>query len=459
MKFGYGCRSITPGPYSRLTLSGFIARRNKPLRGIDDPIYVHALCMELRGETILHLVFDLLALGEEACTVLDAVLDSYGISRKNRVYAATHTHSAPAAITLHGSGVVDRTYIEFLAEQASKAVSVALGSMKKGKLRHALIDLEGCNTNRRFLEEHGHIVMEPSEKTSAPQGPNYRPLNLFLCEDKNGKAQFGIAHWAAHPNIIWSMRVSAEFPGELRNRLGDKFGCPFLYLQGSSGNINPVHKGRSRASMLKSVDEVIAKLPAEIKWNDVMPSSHDRFVSYKEILRYKKIPEKTELKKEFIRMSEVETNGLDSDPSALTEIATILGLDPGMVPVHKYRYVAGVLKEWARTNMVSQNLKQEIEINISLLELGDFVFCFVPGEVFVESQIKLSKLLPEKKVIVVGYAAPLFGYLPTREAASKGGYEAVLAYKFYGHPAAFEDNAEPLLVKGILQKIREDQFE
>ena len=103
MNVGFATRDITPAP--GLTLSGFAARRNQPSEGIDDPLSVFALAIDDR----LLLVFDLLGLGPELLEEIQAELDAQlpEVPRENRILCCTHTHSAPATITLLGCGITN----------------------------------------------------------------------------------------------------------------------------------------------------------------------------------------------------------------------------------------------------------------------------------------------------------------------------------------------------------------
>ena len=108
---GFARKEITGRP--GLTLSGFVARMERPSDGVDDPLFVRAVALdsEQDAEPVLILSFDLLALGPEFTAAIHDALDlSTSVPRNRRIFCCTHTHSAPASISLRGCGRMDGRY-------------------------------------------------------------------------------------------------------------------------------------------------------------------------------------------------------------------------------------------------------------------------------------------------------------------------------------------------------------
>jgi len=457
-RVGYGFADITPSAHDNFTLSGFIARRNRALRGIDDPLMVYALVIETLQQKLALLVYDLLALGDESVQLIDKELNDFGIPGDNRIYHCTHTHSAPATITLHGSGIVDRRYLEHVAQQSRKALNAALNNMQEVIIRHSVVYIPGCNVNRRILRRDGRVVMTASENEVAARGPDYNDFNLFMFETTQGIPFAGIIHWACHPNTVWSLKVSAEFPGELRRRMSEKYGFPFIYLQGACGNINSLNTGQTREKMIQNVDKIMQGMPEVISWGDPFYETSFRYKRYFHNLCYEMIPSIDELKVTCEKMKQVEREGLEADPASLAEVATVLGIPNGKILESKYRYVAHVISQWADTLLEQKKIPEKTDICVSLLDFGSIFLCFIAGEVFIETQLRLQNMIIDKKVIIAGYCSPLKGYIPTDEALEIGGYESAYAYRFYGHPAPFAKGTEGSLIKSIIKESSEERL-
>jgi len=221
----------------------------------------------------------------------------------------------------------------------------------------------------------------------------------------------------------------------------------------AGGNINSLFLGQTREKMMSNVDVIMSKLSEEILWESPLNEEDFWYVRYHHILNYQKVPSIKEIKEIRSLMSEVEEKGFLASSSALAEIANVLCLPQDFIYEAKYRYVAGVLLSWAESLLELEIIPETTELKISLLGIDNVILCFLAGEIFSETQIKLQQMFEDKKVIVVGYCSPLRGYIPTDEALETGGYESEIAYRFYGHPAPFAKGTEEALINSVYENI------
>ena len=66
-------------------------------------------------------------------------------------------------------------------------------------------------------------------------------------------------------------------------------------------------------------------------------------------------------------------------------------------------------------------------IDVTCLHLGKALVLHLPGEPFVEYQLKAQSLRPDAFVCVAGYGDDGPGYIPTAQAYFEGGYETTVA--------------------------------
>ena len=72
-------------------------------RGIHDPLLCNAVLLQKEDTSVLFLVLDWVGIDEEEATVLrKRAAEAIGISDKNVIASATHTHSGPKIITRSG---------------------------------------------------------------------------------------------------------------------------------------------------------------------------------------------------------------------------------------------------------------------------------------------------------------------------------------------------------------------
>ncbi len=451
MKVGHAQRDITPEP--GVTLSGFVSRGNKPSSGIDDPILVHALSVEDHGEVLLILVYDLLAMGEEITAEISSAVQQLSRGAGLQVELAlccTHTHSAPAAIKLIGCGIPDLKYWELLVKASSEAALEALADLRPALLRYLAVPVANVSHNRRSLLADGRVVMGRNAATPVVKvGPTWDRLLLVRFEDEAGKGIAGIANWAAHPAVVCTQNISADYPGELRRRLSLAFDVPFIYLQGACGNINLPFRHMVREEMLENVDSLMNAL-STVAWPPARRANASSLLSRSVRLAYAAIPRSEELE-EFRNGMQMIARAGSGSPSIMSILANIMNVEPGEQPDPAMtRFIAAALSQWSQELLEKyDDVPTGADLAIKVWRLEPLAFCFIAAEVFVETAIQLQDTFPDTVMTVIGYASPLVGYLPTDEALHEGGYEVEYAYRFYGRPAPYAKGSEPAVVEAL----------
>jgi neutral ceramidase len=462
MRAAHAVRDITPPP--GITLSGFASRRNQSSRGIDDPLFVHALAMEQDGQSALVLVFDLLALGAELTGWIRRAVEIMklpGLSPEGLILCCTHTHSAPATIELLGCGVCENGYWRRVLLAATAAAGEAMGQLRPVRLQIAQADAPGVGYNRRAVLESGRVSM--AERPDSPvlrRGPTCdRILLARLCEPR-GESLVSFISYAAHPCVVGGPNLSADFPGELRRRLREKYGGPFVFLQGAGGNVNLPSAGTTRREMLADVDRLVGAM-GEIRWGAPVAIDRLGLADVTVPLTYQRPPPRDDLAAFRDGMAAIAATGT-GPPRQLAVLADILNVAPGQPPDDAMmRHIAAALEQWSATVLRSYGAApSRCDLAIQALCLGPLALGFVAAEVFAETALAVQdalagqKELAGKTVATIGYAAPLVGYLPTDGALTEGGYEVEYAYRFYNHPAPFAKGSEPAAVRAIVAALR-----
>ena len=65
----------------------------------------------------------------------------------------------------------------------------------------------------------------------------------------------------------------------------------------------------------------------------------------------------------------------------------------------------------------------EFDYEFEVLRIGDIALVAVPGEPFVEGQLAIKLRSPTYPTYVVHHCHSYVGYVPTKEAFARGGYE------------------------------------
>ena len=81
--------------------------------------------------------------------------------------------------------------------------------------------------------------------------------------------------------------------------------------------------------------------------------------------------------------------------------------------------------------------------------LGDWNFAGIPAEYFVEHQLRIKTETFPKRSFVVGGANGMIGYVPTKDAFTRGGYETTL-----GPPSRMAPETGELLAETAIKLIK-----
>jgi len=442
---GYAVRDITPEP--GLTLSGFASRCNQPSEGVDDPLSVFALAV---NDGLL-LVFDLLGLGPELLEEIQAEIDARlpEVPREQRVLTCTHTHSAPASITLLGCGIVEPGYWQQVKTAAGEAAAEAWHGRRAATMRVTSADITGASYNRRSVLADGSVVMaQHPDKMVVKVGLTLDEMLLIRFDDEHGRGIAGIAHAAIHACTVCTPQISADYPGELRRRLAEQHGFPFLFLQGACGDINPPWDEMTRVTMLQNVSFIMEKI-GQVQWPAAVAAEPFRMARETLALDYAALPARETLRAVRDGMDQIATTGR-APAETLAMLANILNAAPEEEAGPMTRYMAATLRDWS-DHVLARYDDPPVAYDLALAawRIGPLVLCFMAAEVFAEYAIWLQAAFPEFTTALVGYASPHAGYLPTDEAQFEGGYEVDSAYRFYNHPAPWAVGMEGRVLEAV----------
>jgi neutral ceramidase len=454
MNAGFSKVEITPN--RNMPLCGFAARCNASFLAVDDPIFVQALVVNRDGVTVAVLSYDLLALGETTTRKIQSALATVARDLSPKwILCTTHTHSAPAAVPLRGCGDMQDDYQDFLVAKSVAAAQQAIAGLKPAVMRSGRTDLSGQSYNRRRILDDGRVSMarQPEGKVMR-EGPLLTGLRLLRLDDSQGNGIGGIVSWSCHPVMVGGPNLTADYPGELCRRLSAQFALPFLFLQGAGANTNPCFDKMTRDEMLRHVDNMMSRV-GHLAWSCPESDPGLAFVSETVNLAYDRPFSANALKDMRAGMASIAKTG-DGPPVMMSILADILNVKPGSRPDKAMSmHIAAIIRDWSAETLpwIESGGVGSVPLDLAVLRLGHVTFCFVAAEPFAETAIRLTESCPNDNVTLVGYGAPLVGYLPTDQALDEGGYEADYAYRFYDHPGPFVKGSEPRVVETLRNMI------
>ena len=386
---------ITPRP--GIELAGFAVRR-QPAASVCDPLAVRGCFLKEGAECLLWLHADLLSLDDSLVAEIREWAEcDLRIPASRVLLSATHTHSAPAVVTLNYCGA-KRSRLHWIAEGEIPA-SGARGHGQFGTLP---------NRRRRRRMHFGR------RSTPIPFGA-YRSCGgaVGLCR-ADGTFKAVLLSYCMHPVCLCDNQISADWPGETACVLSQALpgGPTVLVSSGACGNIDPPKVGVAPEQMREwgvgVAESVLTKLLAT--GTTLLPAG-------KSTLKVASTNLLLPLENWTAAQIHAHADRCHKDSRGHREFA------------EKF---SAAIETWRET-MVRQASDRTLEfadVELFAVALGGTVFLAVNGEVF--SQFTdVVRRGGHRAVYSVGCANGMIGYIPVAAAYDEGAYEVEWAMLFY----------------------------
>jgi hypothetical protein len=331
-----------------------------------------------------------------------------GTSPERVAIQCVHQHDAPLVCLDTQALVQDERNMphivqpEFLGEcleKGKRAIEQALPKCQP--LTHvangqALVDRVASN-RRIARDEQGRVIAERSsfcrdpELCEMPDGlidPWLKSVAFY-----NGDQRIAVCHYyATHPQSYYGEgRVSSDFVGLARRRrqVEDAL-CQHIYFTGCAGNISAG------------------------KYNDGSEQSRQQLTDhlYDGFLQTEKEFQPERVENVSWRFAEISPRARDtlSRPALIDQLTNCY-------------YAGGVRGRAAFMLTWLDRVGRGDPLPLSALRVNDIALLHLPGECFIEYQLRAQQLAPTRFVATAAYGDGGPWYIPVKEEFDKGGYE------------------------------------
>jgi hypothetical protein len=400
---------VTP-PLGHALLGGWIP----PVAGYDDPLEAIGYVLLGAGAPIVICTVDWAGLMNEAHVAWRVALaEAAGTTPDQVAVHCVHQHNAPmvclgarAAAARHDDlpEVFDLAFFNGCLERGWRAVRDGLRQPRRiTHAAHGESNVIAVASNRRIAREpDGRVrAMRLSSCTdpalvALPEGTIDPTLQTVAFFDGDEKV-LSCHYYATHPMSYYrDGRVSSDFCGLARRRRQDEEpGCTHLYFTGCAGNI------------------------AAGKYNDGSPGNRPALMER----MYNAIVEsEARLCPAPLQRISWATEQLLPAPPAEPAIPSLEAsvADATAEPVD--RLIAAFRLGWHR------RVERRVPLVLSCLRINACAVLHLPGEVFVEYQLRARAFRPGQPVAVAACGDGGPWYVPTREEYANGGYEVGVAF-------------------------------
>lgn len=410
----------------------------RPATLVMDPLYAKALIIKSGNRKLCLITLDVTIVTEKYTSeIRTLVARKFGFEKDAVLVHALQDHSAPTLGSfmlsddfklpkkfewLRGG---DPKYNEITVKKIINAVKTANESLQPAKMSLGS-GMEGrVAFNRRGVTRDGKMRMpwlwDSRNNPLGPpefcylEGPADPEVGVICFRTESLSIPAVLVNYTCHPVCVFCIdpsvgTVSADWPGALSDALKKKYcieGIPMV-INGACGNINPWnpfepgHKnGTDHIWMGGTLAEMAGKIIEKSSFKEI--NHIDWKVKHLNI-PLRKIPEK---------LLKTARKILKKNPT------------PKLIEDDK-KYVD---REWFQSAMIEDLYQRQrkcpmFDYEIQIFRIGDAAIVGLPGEPFVEGQLKIKMGSPTRHTHVVHCVNHYTGYIPIKEAFQRGGHEA-----------------------------------
>jgi hypothetical protein len=439
---GAATSNITP-PLGA-SLDGYIAQGTRATRVHDE---LHARCLVLDdGRTRLAIVVvDNTMIAREIHERAKALVPAAtGLTSSRILISATHTHSTPRAVPLHGDAA-EREYQEFLARRIADGIQRAVANLAPARIGWGSVPRPEFVFSRRwhlkpeartpnpFGETGDQVLMNPGPGRTGLNGPSTQPdpeLFIMSVQHADGRPLAVVANYGLHyVGGTGAGAISADYFGAFAQVLSHRIAAPLqdppfvaMMANGTSGDINAVDASRPPgppAAPYARILEVAGHL-AESAEQVYRGIKHEPWV-----------------------------------PLAMAEGELILKVRrPSSERLAWAKQVWSTVKDRARLNrrevyaretLSVAEFPDHVALKLQAIRVGGLGIAAAPCEVFASTGLELKAGSPLRPTFTISLANGYNGYLPTPRDHQLGGYETWLARSSYLEVDASEKIRDELL--------------
>lgn len=354
----------------------------------------------------------------------------------NRIFiSATHTHSAPAAVSVFGTEYEPR-YRAWLPGKIAEGIHKASSALAPAQVGWAIESLPEVVQSRRWITRPDCIKKDPfgefttrasmhpghrNPEWQEPSGPMNPEVSVLAVRQPDGSPLALLGSFSIH--YVGSGALSADYFGVFAERVAALLeaggaGRPFVGILANGVSGDAYLKNYTLEKQDKfdkdSIAEVVAQAACKAyraaAWSDWLPLD--------------------------VRESELELRVREPKIEWANKI--MAEIEAGR---EKAESQSGT---YAREQLLLAKMPETVRIKLQALRIGKLAIVGIPCEVFAITGLRIAEASPFDHTFTVMLANGYNGYLPPPEQMAMGGYTTWLARSSY-----LETEAEPKVVAEV----------
>ena len=417
MKLQAGAATSNITPWLGVTMPGSFHPRYG--EDVHDELLAKALVIDNGDVRIAMVTCDLIAVPEAIANAVKARIEERcGISPECVMVNATHTHSGAGVSNLLGMGE-DEGYTTWLPLKVADAVELAIKRMQPARAGFASVMEDRISFYRRWLMKDGTVRMNPGLNNPdlvRPMGEIDPELAMMYVEGVDGTPISVVASFSLHYVGTGSVgEVSADYFGQFFNLMRHYIGgnCVPILWNAASGQINNndysgerIWRDRGHPRARRMANVLAGHVLTEIQLMDL-----DEELALEAVTGTLEFSRKVITETDLDIAEQILAGGYEYEEGPFSWVVG--------QPVRKDR--VGV---YARQCQRLAALPEQMTAPVQAIRLGDAAILALPGEIFVETGLRIKAQTSASPLMLVSLANGYIGYVCTDEALTQeGGYE------------------------------------
>lgn len=433
--------------------------------GVSWPLYGRVMLVDDNERRVAVVCLDLIALlADDVARIRLALAAAGELPPEQIMIACSHTHRAP--FTSDGNATDDGSilavdagagsaYLALVSARLEAAMTDAATNPRPAEFLVGRAQAPGWAFNRRPIYTGGEVGTHGwawQEDFVRMEGTPDEDIWILAARGRDGGIIGGLTGFACHPTAMGHTPVySADYPGVLTEALAERHGGMFGFLIGAAADTStpdptsrdaesgfgPAHTLAMGTSLADRADAALATAHAVSGAKVASASTRIR------IAQRLATPELVALARWYLEEAPPDVDELEMTRRLSGHDYTFAdGKQVG-----NERHAGEMLRMWEWQQGPNAQLEEEIEIQV--LTIGDAALVGFPAEMFTAFGEQVKENSPFRDTFIVTMANGWHGYVPTREAFSRGGYEPRFAW-----PSRLVPEAGELMVDAALGMLR-----
>lgn len=394
---------------------------------VHDDLLAKALVLDDGNRRIAFVLCDLTMMPRRMMVeAKERIAGRTAIPPENVLIASSHTHSAPATVTV-GFMEEQTDYTAWATRKIADAVEIAVRRLQPARIGFASVAEPRLVFNRRYHMRNGQVHFNPGAGNAdvvRPAGTTDPEFTLCYVESTAGEPLAVLGNYALHyVGTDTGSEISADYFGHFLRAIQRLLGPQTvgLLFNGASGNVNNTnvfkrwpHRGHAQAARMANV--LAGHALSEIQLLEM----HDHVALAAAVGEFA-FPRK-QTTDEDVAIAEKVLSGEYEYSEGPFSAVTEQPIYPGWAPAY------------AREIKALHAMPETLTSTIQAIRVGPAGFAALPGEMFVEIGLAVkqgSSFVPQ---FIMSLANDYLGYVATDEQLALGAYETWPSRSAIGGP-------------------------